>query len=46
MPDPIPLTKLARRPRRNRRHAGWRARLATWLRRLADLVNPLEDFDA
>jgi hypothetical protein len=37
--DPLTTT---RRPRRSRRHSGWRARVAAWLRRVADIINPLE----
>lgn len=36
---PAPLA--TRRPRRTRVHSGWRARLASFLRRLADKINPL-----
>jgi hypothetical protein len=34
---------LLRRPRRSRRYSGFRARVATWLRRVADIINPLEE---
>lgn len=44
MTDLAPLTPAplaTRRTRRVRQYTGWRARLASWLRRLADLLNPL-----
>jgi hypothetical protein len=35
-------TDTTRRPRRSRRYSGWRARVATWLRAWAEILNPLE----
>jgi hypothetical protein len=41
LPAPIPTVALSRRPHRVRKHAGWRLRLARFLRRFADWLNPL-----